>query len=387
MIDRGVLSRQSHNMNKTETFGEFSHTERLARLRLIRTDGIGPILFRTLIERYGTGVAALDALPALLAKRKRGGAVAKKDGCERELEAAHKLGARTIFLGETQYPYRLAATEDAPPLLHTLGSLDLISPPASLGIVGARNASISGQKLTRMIASAMADAAVTVISGLARGIDTAAHAASLEGGTVACVAGGLDVIYPRENTDLFHAIVERGLVVSEMPPGTQPQARHFPRRNRIISGLSDGVLVVEAAERSGSLITARFALEQGRDVFAVPGSPLDARARGCNKLIKDGAALVQDAEDILNELSPIRPDIPVIRQRPAPAHVEPVPTAAPAAQTSRQDILDFLSHTAVHVDEVIRVSGMRADEVLVALMEHEIAGQITRHAGGKVSLA
>lgn len=374
-------------MNKTETFGEFSHSERLARLRLIRTDGIGPILFRNLIERYGSGTAALDALPALLAKRKRGGSVATSDACERELEAANKLGARTLFHGEAHYPYRLAATEDAPPLLHTLGSLDLISPPAALGIVGARNASISGQKLTRMIAGAMADAAVTVISGLARGIDTAAHAASLEGGTVACVAGGLDVIYPRENTELFHRIAERGLVVSEMPPGTQPQARHFPRRNRIISGLSDGVLVVEAAERSGSLITARFALEQGRDVFAVPGSPLDARARGCNKLIKDGASLVQDPEDIFAELTPIKADTPVIRVRTATLAAEAAPAPTEDAPEAGGSILDFLSHTAVHVDEVIRVSGMRADEVLVALMEHEIAGEITRHAGGKVSLA
>ncbi|WP_020399419.1 DNA-processing protein DprA [Kordiimonas gwangyangensis] len=374
-------------MNKTETFGEFSHSERLARLRLIRTDGIGPILFRNLIERYGSGTAALDALPSLLAKRKRGGSVATKDACERELEAAHRLGARTIFHGEALYPYRLAATGDAPPLLHTLGSHDLISPPASLGIVGARNASINGQKLTRMIAGAMADAAVTVISGLARGIDTAAHAASLEGGTVACVAGGLDVIYPRENTELFHKIAERGLVVSEMPPGTQPQARHFPRRNRIISGLSDGVLVVEAAERSGSLITARFALEQGRDVFAIPGSPLDARARGCNKLIKDGASLVQDAEDIFAELTPIKPDTPVIRIRTTTPTAETLPATDNGAPEAGGNILDFLSHTAVHVDEVIRISGMRADEVLVALMEHEIAGEITRHAGGKVSLA
>ncbi len=377
-------------MNKTETSGSFSHPERLARLRLIRTDGIGPILFRNLIDRYGSGAAAIEALPALLAKRKNAGSIARKDGCERELEAARKLGATTIFLGEAAYPYRLAATEDAPPLLHVLGSVDLLSPPAAVGIVGARNASISGQKITRMIAHALAEAAVTVISGLARGIDTAAHAASVEGGTVACVAGGLDVIYPRENTDLFHAIAEGGLVVSEMPPGTQPQARHFPRRNRIISGLSDGVLVVEAAERSGSLITARFALEQGRDVFAVPGSPLDARARGSNRLIKDGASLVQDAEDILAELRPIRPDMPVTRVTAARPATLSAP-AAPAQPIRRTEggntILDFLSHTAVHVDEVIRVSGMRPDEVLVALMEHEIAGDITRHAGGKVSLA
>ncbi|WP_262690502.1 DNA-processing protein DprA [Kordiimonas aestuarii] len=373
-------------MNKTETFASFPLPERRARLQLIRTDGIGPILFRQLIERFGTGQAALDALPALLAKRKRPAKVASADLCERELETAHKLGAEAYFLGETRYPHRLAAIEDAPPLLYALGDLDHITPPASLGIVGARNASASGIKLTKAIACEIAKSAITVVSGLARGIDTAAHEAALEGSTVACVAGGLDIIYPQENTKLYHAIRERGAVVSEMPPGTQPQARHFPRRNRIISGLSDGVLIIEAAERSGSLITARFAAEQGRDVFAAPGSPLDPRARGGNKLIKDGAVLVQSTDDILDELRRW-PELAVAPPKSASPPTKTVLEVADKPRAVPEGMLSLLSHTAIHVDELIRMSGMKAEEVLVTLMEHEIAGDITRHAGGKISLS
>ncbi|WP_417451752.1 DNA-processing protein DprA [Kordiimonas sp.] len=376
-------------MNKTETPAQFPYAEQLARLRLIRTEGIGPVLFRQLTEQYGSGIDAVEALPELLAKRKRPGKLAALYICEQELEAVHRLGAAAHFLGERNYPYRLAAADDAPPVIYTLGDLDHISPPAALGIVGARNASASGIKITKTVASEVARAAVTIVSGLARGIDTAAHEAALAGSTVACVAGGLDVIYPRENTKLYDAICERGAVVSEMPPGTQPQARHFPRRNRIISGLSDGVLIIEAAERSGSLITARFAAEHGRDVFAVPGSPLDPRSRGGNRLIKDGAVLVESAADIMQELERWSDDRPrQIKPATPPFKITPnVPATQISRCRGREGVLALLSHDAIHVDELVRLSGMKAEQVLVALMEHEIAGQINRHPGGKISLS
>ncbi len=379
-------------MNKTETLVRFSDDERLARLRLIRTDGIGPVLFRQLIHRFGDAVTAAEQVPDLAASsgRRKPLRIAGADDCARELEAAGRLGTLAFFWGESAYPYRLAATEDAPAVLYTLGNTELLSPSSALGVVGARNASASGIKLTGMLAGKVAEAGTVIVSGLARGIDAAAHKAAPKA-TIACVAGGLDIIYPRENTALYHTLKADGLIVSEMPPGTQPQARHFPRRNRIISGLSDGVLIVEAALRSGSLITARYALEQGRDVFAVPGSPLDPRSQGANKLLKDGAILVENADDILNELSVWHHGKEPVPQSnfdfsSPPATIKPAREhSAPAGDEAT--LLSLLSPSAVHIDEVIRLSGMPTEVVLSGFLELELAGKITRHAGGKVSLS
>lgn len=384
--------RHSFTMNKTETLISFSDKERLARLRLIRTDGIGPVLFRQLIMRFGSGVTAAEQAPELAASsgRRKPLRIADARDCARELEAVNRLDAQAFFWGESAYPYRLAATEDAPPVLYTLGNTDLLSPTSTLGVVGARNASASGIKLTGMLAGKVSDAGTVIVSGLARGIDAAAHKASLSA-TVACVAGGLDVIYPRENTELYHKLTSDGLVVSEMPPGTQPQARHFPRRNRIISGLSDGVLIVEAALRSGSLITARCALEQGRDVFAVPGSPLDPRSQGANKLLKDGAILVGNADDILNELSTWHQGKQPILQADFDFTPREIITTSErirtTTETSEGTLLSLLSPSAVHIDDVIRLSGLPTEAVLSGFLELELAGKITRHAGGKVSLS
>ena len=284
-----------------------SPTERLAWLRLTRTENVGPVTFHQLIARFGTAAAALEALPEIV---RRGGrakplAVFASSEAERELEAAERLGAHLVAQSEPDYPPALAAIEDAPPLLTMKGRKELAT-RRGVAVVGARNASANGRRLAHDVAAGLGEAGLIVISGLARGIDAAAHQGSLGTGTLAVLAGGIDAIYPEENRSLHEAIAERGLLVAEMPVGTVPQARHFPRRNRIISGIALGVLVVEAAERSGSLITARFALEQGREVFAVPGSPLDPRAKGTNRLLRDGATLVESADDILRELAPQR---------------------------------------------------------------------------------
>jgi len=379
-------------MNKTETDRSLTDKEKLAQLRLIRTEGIGPIMFRGLLTRFGNAVAALEGATELAARsgRKKPLVPPPESAAEHELERLAKAGGHALFLNDADYPAQLAAIEDAPPVLFAMGRLELLGSRA-VGIVGARNASVSGLKLTRTIAGALAEAGVTVTSGLARGIDTAAHQASLAHGTMACVAGGLDIYYPPENEALQRQIAEQGLLVSEMPMGTRPQARHFPRRNRLISGLSLGVLVVEAALKSGSLITARFAAEQGRDVFAIPGSPLDPRAKGGNHLIKDGAILVEQADDILNELNAL-PDYghtrravrALVAQKGTP--IGPIPASpAPETMADSSDLLSLLSSTPIHMDDVVRLSGASTEQVLAAFLELELAGEITRHAGGRVS--
>ncbi|WP_286830881.1 MULTISPECIES: DNA-processing protein DprA [Kordiimonas] len=386
-------------MNKTETDQSLSDAEKLAQLRLIRTEGIGPVTFRGLLARFGNAVQALEGALDLAARRGRKKPLKppSQSAAEQELERITEVGGHALFLNGADYPPQLAAIEDAPPVLFTIGRLDLLH-GRSVGIVGARNASVSGLKLTRTIASALADAGVTITSGLARGIDTAAHQASVDHGTIACVAGGLDIFYPPENEALQRQIAEVGLLVSEMPMGTRPQARHFPRRNRLISGLSQGILVVEAAIKSGSLITARFAAEQGREVFAIPGSPLDPRAKGGNHLIKDGAVLVEGADDILAEMQTL-PDpgqkghTPRIRraQNSAPVAqkgtpIGPIsPAPAPKAPTGTSDLLGLLTSTPIHMDDVVRQSGASTEEVLAAFLELELAGEITRHSGGRVS--
>ena len=285
--------------------GEGLNEDLIDRLRLARTSGIGPVTFRQLLRRFGGPTEALQAIPELA--RRGGGrvpAVAGRDDAEREIARVEKFGACFLVLGQELYPRRLAELDDAPPLLVAKGRVSLLDRP-SVSMVGARNASAAACRFARGLAHDLGEQGLVVVSGLARGIDSAAHDGSLESGTIAVIAGGIDVAYPPENAERQKAIAEGGLLLAEMPPGTEPRARHFPYRNRIIAGLSAGTVVVEAAPRSGSLITARLAAEAGRDVMAVPGSPLDPRAQGCNQLIRDGATLVQNAHDVVEAIGPL----------------------------------------------------------------------------------
>ncbi|MEO6224966.1 MAG: DNA-processing protein DprA [Sphingomicrobium sp.] len=333
---------------------------------------------RQLIARFGTPAAALAAVPDLA--RRGGGkapAVRNRDDAEREIARVEQLGGRFLALGQGLYPTLLAQLEDAPPLLIAKGNLNLLDQPA-VAIVGARNASAAACRFARGLAHDLGQRGIVVVSGLARGIDSAAHDGAQEGGTIGVIAGGIDVFYPPENEARQRAMFENGLVLAEMPPGTEPRARHFPYRNRIIAGLASGTVVVEAAPRSGSLFTARLAAEAGREVMAVPGSPLDPRAQGCNQLIRDGATLVQTADDVLEEL------------RPAPSRVAaPTLRFEPAAELDEGvlgTVEQLLSPSPVPVDEIIRLSQAPTGAVQMALLELDLAGRLERHAGGKVSL-
>jgi len=354
------------------------------RLRLIRTPGIGPIAYRQLLMRFGSAAAALDAIPDLAG---RGGgkppAIFPKDKAEREAGAVEKLGARYLVLGQGLYPRALAELENAPPLLTVKGDLKLLERPM-IAIVGARNASAAACRFARGLAHDLGREEVTVVSGLARGIDSAAHDGSLESGTVAVIAGGIDFYYPPENEARQKEIAERGLLIAEMPPGTEPRARHFPYRNRIIAGLSDGTVVVEAAPRSGSLITARLAAEAGREVMAVPGSPLDPRAQGCNQLIRDGATLIQSAADVLETLRPIGGGVASPR---APFDHEPPNDPVDADEGILARVEELLGPSPVPVDEIVRLAEAPAGAIQLILLELELGGRLERHAGGKVSLA
>jgi DNA processing protein len=349
------------------------------RLRLLRTPGIGPVTFRQLIMRFGTPAAALDAVPDLA--RRGGGkapALRTRDEAEREVTRVEKSGARFLALGLGLYPRLLAELEDAPPLLMAKGNLKLLDHQA-VAIVGARNASAAACRFARGLAHDLGQHDLVVVSGLARGIDSAAHDGALDTGTIGVIAGGIDIFYPPENEERQRALYERGLVLAEMPPGTEPRARHFPYRNRIIAGMSSGTVVVEAAPRSGSLITARLAAEAGRDVMAAPGSPLDPRAQGCNQLIRDGATLIQTAADVIEA---IRPFDNCVRSAPAIYHA--------AEEMNGDDALgsiqELLGPSPVPVDEIIRLSGASSGAVQMALLELDLAGRLDRHAGGKVSL-
>ena len=366
--------------------GTLASAEKLARLRLIRTETVGPVAFRALLARYGSAEAALEAIPQLA---RRGGRTAplripSKAAAERELAAVARFGAMPLFWGDGGYPRLLAATEDAPPVLFAKGALHLLDRP-TLAIVGARNASSIGRQLAERLAREIAARGVVIVSGLARGIDAAAHKGALEGGTAAVVAGGLDIRYPRENAALQDAIAAQGLLLGEEPLGVQPQARHFPRRNRIISGLSLGVLVIEAAERSGSLITARLAGTQGREVMAVPGSPLDPRSRGANALIKSGAALIENAGDALDILAQL--SLPLEEPHLPDYAAAATPPARDVSETVRARIRTLLSPTPTLVDDIVRDSGAPTGEVLTVLLELELAGVIERHPGGRVALS
>ena len=351
----------------------------IARIRLIRSASIGPVTYRQLIARFGSAQAALDAIPDLA--RRGGGSpprLASAGDAERERRQVEKLGARYLVLGQGLYPSLLAELDDAPPLLIAKGDLVLLDRP-SVAIVGARNASAAACRFARGLAHDLGQEGLAVVSGLARGIDSAAHDGALESGTVGVIAGGIDVFYPPENEARQKALFERGLVLAEMPPGTEPRARHFPYRNRIIAGLTLGTIVVEAAPRSGSLITARLAAEAGREVMAIPGSPLDPRARGCNQLIRDGATLVQSASDVVEAVQPLRP-----RVASTAAGYEPRPEQFDGEAVEAVESL--LGPSPVPVDEIIRQSGAPSGAVQMALLELDLAGRLDRHAGNKVSL-
>lgn len=367
-----------------------SERQRIAWLRLIRSDNVGPATFRDLINHFGSAETALEMLPEL---SRRGGStrairVASVAEAEKELRAAHRFGARFIGIGEPDYPPALRQIDGAPPLLAAKGNFSIGTVP-SLGIVGSRNASISGTKFAAMIARDAGRAGYSIISGLARGIDTAAHRASLDTGTVAALAGGLDQPYPPENIGLLEEITEgNGLAISEMPFGWEPRARDFPRRNRLIAGVSLGLAVVEAASRSGSLITARYAADFGRLVFAVPGSPLDPRCHGTNGLLKDGAIVTTEAQDILQALAPLsRIDLFTPPQAEEPGEHDTGPMAPPPNEDDRMRITDALGPTPVEIDDIIRHTGFSASAVYLVLLELDLAGRLHRHPGGLVSLS
>ncbi|MGE0211223.1 MAG: DNA-processing protein DprA [Parvibaculaceae bacterium] len=356
-------------------------------LRLIKSENVGPATFQQLLNRYGGAAQALEALPEL---GRRGGLIRPiriypAEDADRDLERAGSLGARFVALGEPDYPPLLRHIDSAPPLVCMKGRLEILQ-QSCVALVGAREASALGRRFTRELAAAFGAESLTVVSGLARGIDTAAHEASLETGTVAVLAGGIDVIYPPENATLHEAIGERGVLLSEMTPGTTPRAEFFPRRNRLIAGMSLGVVVVEARLRSGSLITARLAGEMGREVFAVPGSPLDPRAGGTNRLIREGATLTTGPEDVLEVLRGLGE-----RLRDAPDALfepdEPVsvaPRDVPAGL--REIVLSLLGASAVEIDDLIRESHAPAGAVLAVLLELEVAGRLERLPGQRVLL-
>jgi DNA processing protein len=356
-------------------------------LRLAKSEHVGPVTFHRLIARYGEAATALEALPEL---SRRGGLARPirlypSEAAEADLDRADDLGARFIAACEPDYPALLRQTDSAPALICIKGDADMLQRPM-IAMVGARNASAAGRRMARDMASALGRAGLVVISGLARGIDTAAHQAALDTGTVAVLAGGMDVIYPPENADLHHAIAERGCLVSEMTPGTMPRAEHFPRRNRLIAGMSLGTLVVEAALRSGSLITSRLALEQNREVFAIPGSPLDPRAAGTNRLIKQGATLVTSAEDVIEAMSGLI-------ERADRFDADDIGLDDPEGDADfeasdgdqRDRLWALLGSAPVELDDLIRESGLPARIVNGMVMELEMAGRLERYPGQRVA--
>ncbi len=361
--------------------GSTPDSGRRDKLRLIRSANVGPVTYFQLIARFGSAAAALDAIPNLAA---RGGGrapqIASLVDVEAEMRAVDKLGARYLFVGEGLYPPLLANLDTAPPALIVKGDLALLDRP-TIAIVGARNASAAACRFARGLAHDLVGEGCLIVSGLARGIDTAAHQGSVDVATVGVIASGIDIAFPPENAELQDRIARDGVLIAEQVPGREPLARHFPSRNRIIAGMALGTVVIEAAPKSGSLITARLANEAGREVMAVPGSPLDPRAQGCNALIREGATLVQNAGDVLEAIRPMSAGVrsPTDRWRAGP-------TDAEADDTARRVITDLLGHTPVAVDEVVRQSGAHPAVVATVLLELELAGRLARHAGGRVSL-
>ena len=362
---------------------ELSFTERRDWLRLIRTQNVGPVSFRDLINRYGDASTALDALPSLI--RKKPIHPSRPDQVEAEMDYAEQMGVRLICAVEPDYPKYLRALDPPPPVISVLGRLDVLHKPC-VAIIGSRNASAIGQRFAGSLAAELGQAGYTIVSGLARGIDAAAHQGSLTTGTAAVLGGGVDHIYPRENTELHAHIVQNGAIASESPMGYRATARDFPRRNRIISGLCRGVIVIEAAERSGTLITARYALEQNREVMAAPGSPLDPRTKGCNRLIRQGAHLIESAEDVIAVLETIRPlglEEPTDLFTSAPFDAE---RAEADIARAKSQVQDLLSPTPTPRDDIIRASGLPLPVVTAALLEMELAGEVHVEPDGRVSL-
>ncbi|MDE2362251.1 MAG: DNA-processing protein DprA [Hyphomicrobiales bacterium] len=396
--------------------------QRLDWLQLIRCDNVGPRTFRSLVNKFGGANAALEALPELLRKAKgeRAIRIFARDDAMREMEAAARRGVVFVALGEPDYPAALRAIDAAPPLIAVRGDLRALSKPA-VAIVGSRNASAAGLAFADRLARGLAKEAIVVVSGLARGIDAAAHRASLASGTVAALAGGHARLYPAEHAGLADEIAERGALVSEMPLEWEPRGRDFPRRNRLVSGLGLATIVVEATRRSGSLITARFAGEQGREVFAVPGSPLDPRAEGANDLLREGASLCTRVEDVTKAIAPMidggapradlfGEDAPSGRSEPLwdesdlfdepaiaaprtqPDHEmsesrKPYASERPERDDAKETVAALLGPAPVGVDELVRAAGLSAPDVHMALLELEIEGLIERHGGNRVSLA
>jgi DNA processing protein len=358
-----------------------SPAERFARLRLARTDRVGPVSFRQLLQRFGSAERALDALPDLVRKGgDHGFALPPVDRIEVEIAAAERIGARLIVLGDPEHPPRLAAMDPPPPVLWVRGDTGLLAKD-SVAIVGARIASAGGQRIARGLAQQLGEAHFVVVSGLARGIDAAAHAGSLPTGTVAVLGGGVDDVYPPDNAALYDQIVDQGAVVSESPIGARAQARDFPRRNRIISGLSRGVIVVEAEIRSGSLITARLANEQGREVFAVPGSPLDPRSKGPNELLRQGAHICEGADDVIRGLETLR----TLAEPPADNPFDAAALDTDFDADSLDRVAALLSPTPTPRDEIARALNAPVSEVAAALLELSLLGRATLLPGGLAS--
>ena len=355
--------------------------EAFARIRLLRSPNVGPISYAQLLRRFGTAAAALEGLPDLAGRAGRAYRPAPRETVEREVAEVRRAGSRYLFHDSPGYPVLLGQLESAPPILMVRGDADLASKPC-VAIVGARNASAAAVKLSRDFAAALADAGFVVVSGLARGIDGSAHRGALPA-TIGVIASGIDIAYPTEHRELQEQVALQGLLIAEQPPGTEPRGSHFPSRNRIIAGLALGTLVMEAAPKSGSLITARLAGEGGREVMAIPGSPLDARSHGCNQLIREGAVLVQAPEDVIELLSGFdgTPRSTFREAQPQSWPVDDELAEEPA------DIAALLTTAPVGIDELVRQSGESAGAVQLALLELEIAGRLIRHAGGRVSLA
>ncbi|BBD97278.1 DNA-protecting protein DprA [Sphingobium amiense] len=358
-----------------------SENERFDRLRLIRSPRIGPVSYRQLLVRFGSAGEALRAIPTLAERGGGRASVADEGAVEREIAASRALGARYLLMGDADYPALLDQMEGAPPALIVKGDARLTARPC-VAMVGARNASAAACRFARTLAQDLGQRDAVVVSGLARGIDTEAHRGSIDSGTIGVIACGMDVVFPPENAALQADVAERGLLVTEHPPGVQPLARHFPARNRIIAGLALGTVVVEAAPKSGSLITARLAGEAGREVMAVPGSPLDPRAQGCNELIRQGAILVQNAADVMEAVGGFDPRM--VRQESFSFLGEPV--SSDVAEAERATVMGLLGHAAVPVDEVVRLSGLSPAIVQTVLLELELGGRLERHAGGRVSI-
>ena len=367
----------------TAPVAELTQDEAFARIRLLRSPNVGPVTYFHLLQRFGTATAALDALPDLATRGKRSYRPVAAAKVEEEVAAVRRAGARYLFHDSPQYPPLLGEIEGAPPILTVRGDTALAAKPC-VAMVGARNASAAAVKLARDFAAGLSDAGFTVVSGLARGIDGAAHEGAFPA-TIGVIASGIDIAYPPQHEDLQERVAGEGLLIAEEAPGTQPRGQQFPKRNRIIAGIASGTLVVEAAPKSGSLITARLAGEAGREVMAIPGSPLEARSHGCNQLIRDGAVLVNSPEDVVELLSAFDGTPRSSFREAAPAYVFDM--ADMAEDDEPADIEALLTTAPVGVDELIRQSGESAGAVQMALLELELSGRLQRHAAGRVSLS